>query len=483
MKSRMTPQPNMTARIKTPTSTMEIYLVSTGTGEFNLSQLGGTSFLESSTSEGLGTFRTIATLPMTDNIKKEPSYLGDEFNAVIIAVTIVLCIVAVTLNLGIMSYYWPKIKNLIPFLYYILSTSDFVTGMCAGIHSIIFVTIMAFKNEGFNSLVRLIMPCYFITVITFKVSAFVSMIFAVIRTINIASPFTRIKRKLAIVAIFVWLFIWVAVSSLEIGVLKKQMKEYERQLQSYENSEGGDVYDQLYMSYVNEKGNAALMGYFYQPNKGKVFQSFLMDEVYGDVARLDLNEAGVAVELEAAEDRRLKTTYCIIGLIYTASPVFLCASITLIATIIQVAFLLKKSVAGTVDPEGDLRKKKKISLTIILIGAVFIACATCTLLQPLIQCFTELRYKFSESQDVYYRTVYVAGNIPFFLNAALNPLILVLRVSPLRVYMWDILTRTGRRSSDTEEKRKQSRAETFVSQASSSSLFGRFLRKISKTSM
>ena len=323
---------------------------------------------------------------LNDSPPEDHINLGVEFNAVIIAVTIILCTGAVFLNIGIMTYYWPKIKNLIPFLYFILSSSDFVTGVCAGIHSIIFITIIALKNSGYNPIFWLIIPSYFLTVVTFKVSAFVSMIFSVIRTINIVSPFSRVKRKPAIISIFVWLFIWLAVSSLETGLL---------------------LYSRYNLRKEEFEGEFVLAGYFYQPNKGKVFQN--MGGIFNG------------------------TNECYLDLIYTASPVFLCASITLVATIIQVIFLLKTGNAVTEDPERDIREKRQISGTIILIGALFIACSTFTLYQPLVVCTTKLR-------AFYKARFYGTGYIPFFLNAALNPLILVARVSHLRVYMWETVT-------------------------------------------
>ena len=431
----------------TPVPVTELYL--------NFTTSANTTGAEYTSTGGIGsgTFNPSDVQTNPEIVRLNPAYLGVEFNAVIIAVTIILCAGAVFLNLSIMTYYWPKIKNLIPFLYFILSSSDFVTGVCAGIHSIIFITIIALKNSGYNPIFWLIIPSYFLTVVTFKVSAFVSMIFSVIRTINIVSPFSRVKRKPAIISIFVWLFIWLAVSSLEIGLIVKQARIAKS------------------LSPQTKIAETALIGYFYQPNKGKVFQNSLMDGAFGrggDRADNDLNKGSP----DTAEE-------CLIGIIYTASPVFLCASITLIATIIQVIFLLKSSGAVTSDPEGDMRSKKKISVTIILIGALFIVCSTFTLYQPLCNCYEGQSSSFS-----YLPIAYVTGYISFFLNSALNPLILVLRVSQLRAYMWGILTcRSQTHGRPAHAESRLDRLSTFISQSSSSSLLGRFIRNISGNSV
>ena len=41
----------------------------------------------------------------------------------------------------------------------------------------------------------LVIPAYFLTAVAFKISAFVSMMIAVMRTINIVDPFRRIRPK------------------------------------------------------------------------------------------------------------------------------------------------------------------------------------------------------------------------------------------------------------------------------------------------
>ena len=326
------------------------------------------------------------------------AYLGDEFNSGIVAVTALLCAAAVIPNLGIMTYYWPRIKSSessTPFLYFILSCSDFVIGICAGMHSIIFAILLALKSSGFDSIFWLVLCCYFLTVGAFKVSAFVSMIFAVIRTIQIVSPFTKIRKKLATLTIFAWFVIWLVVSCAEIGLVVTTALA----VKDASDTEG-----------INFDSEYVLNGYFYEHNTGKFFQEFS-----------SFNSAN----------------NCLVDTVYTASPVFLCAVITLLATIVQVVFLLKTDGTENDDPEGDrgvMEVKKKISVTIILISTLFVACSACTLYQPVVQaCY---RYRSKR----HYHSLYVASNIPFFLNAALNPLILVLRGSRLRVHMRNLLT-------------------------------------------
>ena len=132
-----------------------------------------------------------------------------------------------------------------------------------------------------------------------------------------------------------------------------------------------------------------LIGYFYQPNKGKFLQS-----------------------LAKAFDKYYTNNKCLIDMTYTAAPVFLCAAITLAVTIVQVIFLLKVSKVQTNDPHGGMKEKKRIIVTIILMGVAFLACSACTLYQPLKVCLREGGMTVSHSDS--FRALYVTGYFPFF---------------------------------------------------------------------
>ena len=411
-------------------------------------------------------------------------YLGDEFNICIVLVTFVLCTGAVLLNLSIVSFYRPKIKSLIPFLYFILSSSDLITGICAGIHSIIFIILLATKHSEYDSITVfwLIILSYFLTVVTFKASAFVSMVFAVIRTINIASPFIRIRRKPPIICIFAWILIWVCVSTVELStIIARTMLNT-------------TITDDAAAERVTDKGilGSLLIGFFYQPNKVKLTRYMIKNELTDGNNETPTIKGGkiIGSSVDVSEYDGAPAEECVYGILYTASPVFLCAMITLIATAIQVVFLLKENeiTRSGGDPDGERRTKKKISITIIQIGVLFMICSAFTLFEPIIPCVPELYQYHGLLLFNHYRVVYTTSYIPFFLNAALNPLILVLRVSQLRAYIWSILTRARGIVSQNpnqgsaapeEEDGRPSRFDTLISRASSNSLLGRLIRSLS----
>ena len=349
-----------------------------------------------------GSFSSFHIVPATiDDLKTDSSYLGDTFNIAIAATTCFLSILTVSLNVGIMKYYWPKVKTLVGFIYFILSSSDMATGLCAGLHTLIFTLITCLKNANYASnliIFILLVPSYFLSVVAFKVSAFVSMIFAVVRSIGIVFPLSSLVRKRAVViAILTWSTFWAAVALLEMGLFLERAKS----------------------GTIEEMKKNVLLSYFYQPNKCKVIQ-----KLFPSTERYD-----------TAKGTSLINQECLNDLVYTAMPVFLCAGITIVASAIQIVSLAHGE-SGNSDLEGERKKKAKVSITIILIGAAFIVCSSCSLYQPLTVCIKENK---GSGEDR--RVLYLMGYMPFFLNAALNPLILVCRVASLKEYFQRSISR------------------------------------------
>ena len=114
------------------------------------------------------TFSDNSEVTIPDNYLGDPSYLGDTFNIAIAVATFLLCTVASVFNLGIMTFYWPKVETLIGFIYFMLSSSDFATGICAGLHTLIFITMLGLKQSDDQStsyIFILIAPSYFLSVV------------------------------------------------------------------------------------------------------------------------------------------------------------------------------------------------------------------------------------------------------------------------------------------------------------------------------
>ena len=316
--------------------------------------------------------------------------LDDGFNIAIIAVTFLLALIGVGLNIGVMGFHRKHLKSRInSFIYFILSLSDFCTCLCAFLHALIFSVLMGLKNKVTVHLIWLILPAYFFTVIAFKVSAFVSLLFAVIRTISIVTPFKTVNKRAVVLATGLYTFLWVIVFAVDVGVFVHV---------NWSNLYAGKT--------IILQG---IMSRFYYPSKAQF------------VEHLARENGHTSSGLE-----------CLADTLYTIPPVFLCAGIAFIATIVQVYFLSRPQGSITAGNQDQL-ERKNVSITIILINVIFIVCASFTLYEPWRFCFHASALKDR-------RVFYATGYLPFFVNSALNPLVLFIRVKSFRTFLGEKTT-------------------------------------------
>ena len=320
------------------------------------------------------TYSTSSTV--TDYI---PNFLmEDNFNIAMIIVTLALAIVAITLNFGVMNFNKKDAKTkTMSFIYFILSFSDFCTGVCALLHTLIFAVVMARKGHMTEHVTWLVEPANFITAVAFKVSAFVSVNFAVIRTINILQPFHIVNMRAVVMVTAVYAVLWSCVYLVDVAIFFKLWKN------------GGVV--------------ERLMSRFNNPSKSNLV------EFIG--RKYHITETNIE---------------CVGDCLYTITPVFLCAAASLIVTVIQLVHLWLPGQRSNQSEHQTLRRE--VTVTIIMITLLFISCAGVTLYGPHRVC----AYR-TQIRDM--RIFYAAGYLPFFINAALNPIILVVRMSVLRSYL------------------------------------------------
>ena len=320
--------------------------------------------------------------------------LSSNVNITVIVVTLLLALIAGTLNLSIMCYHYKKLKNsIVSFIYFILSLSDFCTGTCALLHSFIFIVMETNKVYMKSSVFLLVVPAYFLTLVAFKVSVFVSMLFSVIRTINITRPFRQINHRAVLTAIGTYTLLWVVMFSVEIGlILDTHLSKFGS------NERKGIVY-------------AVIGNYFYYSNT--VHWAEIV-RGSGDNVNEDIDER------------------CVINMAHTVTPFTLCAVVVLVATVIQVVYLVFPQTSNASHSnnfiEANKKDKRRMSITIILISSLFVLCTSCSLYEPLRSC---LHPSSLRSRALFY----LLGYIPFFLNAAINPLILVIRAKGYRTFL------------------------------------------------
>ena len=358
-----------------------------------------TQSLSSSSSPLINTYS-----PSNQPPEFSPTFLGTTFNTSTILLTLVLSVTAVCLNAGVVYFHWTRVKSsVISFMYTILGTSDLCTGLCAMLHTVLFVVLQVQQGYLTPSLMWLVVPAYFLTVVAFKVSAFVSMMISVIRTISVVCPLRKVNKRAASLAVGLYALFWVVMFAADIAVIL-------------------DVYEQHAAGH-SAKALQEIASYFYYPNKCKWAEYLAQKHGHYTPGNVNLE--------------------CLVDAMYTVPPFFLCAGIALVATVIQVAQLIcpqnryktepneSQSTTSALSSPGNRfeRDSRDLSITIVLISTVFIVCMSLTLYQPLHFCVAASALKNR-------RVFYMMGYLPFFINAALNPVILLCRERKLRVFLW-----------------------------------------------
>ena len=307
------------------------------------------------------------------------------FHSLIFVSTLILGPVAMLLNLGVASFYRKQLRKVVSFIYFILGVSDLCTGICAALHCLLFLVILVFKEEDSPLIYWIAFPTYYITLISFRMSAFVSLVFSVLRTINILSPFTKISRNATYISIAVYFALVLAVSLAEI-VLR-----------------------------INASSIASWYYAFFRPG------SFIMLYV--------LAHSLITKDAEPLQQKR----FCEIVWVSTI-PIILPATLAMLNTILQIYTLVKpKEIGG--KPESTERSdnnKKKVSITIATVSSSFFFCSLFTLALPFTSCYRSKMFLSTDHKNI---ILYMCGYMSMFLNAALNPLILLLRGEKLNKYI------------------------------------------------
>lgn len=330
-----------------------------------------------STSFYTGTFDSSQVVTLNPDIldKSNPYYLGTGVNLAVAIVTFILCVIAVTLNAGVIRHFREQIKDVVPFMCYLLGVTDLAVGICAGLHSILFIVLLATEGSLTVGTMGIIAPAHYFSFLALKVSVFFSMVFAVVQSINM-NTFIPIKKSTVVVAIGIWLFCLSIISLVEIGI---------------------------YVSIVDgipssEIPGAFLMGFFYQPNKPKV---------------LDLIQhiSGIFMFWEVFSE-------CTKDIIYTALLLTVCVLPTFLAVLHQLFLLLCRH---KYREEGTMRR---VTVTLLLLEVLSLVAALFPIAQPISTC------SFLRATDL--RNLYLLGYIPFFLRSALNPVVMLFGICPLR---------------------------------------------------
>lgn len=160
-----------------------------------------------------------------------------------------------------------------------------------------------------------------------------------------------------------------------------------------------------------------MLGYFYSPNEPNLVRYFL----------------------NPSKDSCSLST--LLSIFYTVLPISVPVLLMVITTSIQVFCLSRYPTAGTGD--RDVVERRGISYTIVSLTCLFVVCSSGVVFTPLSKC-TQVFDSIQGDLIREMRWHYCSGYLLFFLNSALNPVILVFRGRKLHEFCRDrIMSLTG----------------------------------------
>ena len=323
------------------------------------------------------TFPTNSPQVITDWTYKR-FYLGHTFNTLIGGLDLWLGLQAIVMNVLVMCFYVKSYKKIVPFMYILIACCDCLTGCAAVLMSVIFFLL----NTAPHTALSLLAPAYSIFSVTFKVSVFLNLSISIVRTINIYLPFHRMRILEIAIATGVYTAGWVAFLSWELSEWNWYSLDY----------------SQLEIS-------------VYSP---------------GQYHQLAVNTDG-RTNSYSKECRRVML---FIGLPYLLPSLFV-----VFCMLLQLKTILKRRP----DKTSNTETQRKITITILMLTAVFFVCNTVYVIYPISYC-TRKRSMigFAKTTDEYRKDFmirHVTGVVCPFLNAAVNPVILIARGEALSKFL------------------------------------------------
>ena len=323
--------------------------------------------------------------------------MGTEVTSCIMMINLVLAITALSLNLVVISFYRTKLNNTVPFIYFILASSDFCTGVCTACHFVTLLIFLVVKAEESACLFWASFFSYFLSIVSFRLSAFISLLFSILRTTNIISPFTPIRKGVVMIVVIIYTTFWSVAFLVELVLYV--LNEEER--------------------YDPYSSTMFMMSTFYNPA--------ILINIHTEYCKANMY---TPIHLH------------ILSLLVTIVPIPVPAIISLVLTSVQIYYLIKMDQQrNTLERGAGARRNKEIEITIVLITLLFFICTSLTLAQPL--------YWIDETESPIFKLhpreqnilFYILGYVPMFVNAALNPVILICRGENLREHLRQLLGR------------------------------------------
>ena len=260
---------------------------------------------------------------------------------------------------------WPAFRN--------VDCNPLLTGICALLHFTVRIMMLSDWTAGVYNSIPL---TYFLTAISQRTSVFYSLILALIRTINILSPFYTINKRAVTIAVVIYPVIWVPTLIVEI-------------LHFYARPTMVEMVRHLIILPCVGKG---ILERIVQPSESN----------YGDIVELYI-------------------TFTI--------PYVIPALISLVCMCIQARELLKTR--NVMSSGGDQigQQQRTMTGTILRLTLLYFVCNTC------FTVILSVFYGFHIENEQVHDWIYITNIVAPFINSAFNPVILLTRSSELKRFM------------------------------------------------
>lgn len=281
-------------------------------------------------------------------------------------------------------------------MYTIIALCDTITGLVTFVHSAILFSLGStskstnkdidelsdMDSDLDTSIEWLICISSVVTTITLRSSLFFNVVLVIIRTINITRPITLIRKRAVLACICIYSTILAA------GALADVISYNLMQIQT-----------------------GTLIEYsFLTPIPNIHFLKFLF--------------AGV---LDDEDTVRVFAVVLLLVIPFITMPLLFLISV--ICSIIQVVYLLKNNAAASNNTTLREAVQRRMTVTILLLTTV---CFICNLPYTCYLIF----YVFNGDLGIFLYVTYFTSTLLPFINAAISPLLLILRSKALRKFIW-----------------------------------------------
>lgn len=290
-------------------------------------------------------------------------------------------------------------------MYTIIALCDTITGLVTFVHSAILFSLGStskstnkdidelsdMDSDLDTSIEWLICISSVVTTITLRSSLFFNVVLVIIRTINITRPITLIRKRAVLACICIYSTILAA------GALADVISYNLMQIQT-----GWLIRFKYFLveySFLTPIPNFHFLTFF--------FAGVYNNEVSGTVGVL---VAGL-----------------LLGIPFITMPLLFLISV--ICSIIQVVYLLKNNAAASNNTTLREAVQRRMTVTILLLTTV---CFICNLPYTCYLIF----YVFNGDLGIFLYVTYFTSTLLPFINAAISPLLLILRSKALRKFIW-----------------------------------------------